>query len=67
MSKVFLAMSDVFLAMFWGVFGIVGQVLLNLCGQPYLDVLREIEADNYTMRIAASRSFRIFRLEGSNP
>ena len=36
MSKVFLAMSDVFLAMFWGVFGIFGQVLLNLCGQPYL-------------------------------
>ena len=35
--------------------------------RSYLDVLREIEAEKYTMRIAASRSFWKYRLEGPNP
>ena len=30
----------------------------------YIDVLRELEAETYTIRIAASRYFRIFVLEG---
>ena len=33
----------------------------------YLDVLRELEAENYTMRIAAKRSRPLDGLEGSNP
>ena len=33
----------------------------------YLDVLRELEAENYTMRIAAKRSCPLYGLEGSNP
>ena len=33
----------------------------------YLAVLREIEAEMDTKRIAASRSFRIYRSEGSHP
>ena len=32
-----------------------------------LDVLRELEAENYTMRIAAKRSYPLYGLEGSNP
>ena len=35
--------------------------------RSYLDVLRELEAENYTMRIAAKRSFSKYRLEGPNP
>ena len=33
----------------------------------YVDVLREFEAENYTMRIAAKRSCPLYGLEGSNP
>ena len=32
-----------------------------------LDLCEELDAENYTMRIAATRSSRLYGLEGSNP
>ena len=32
-----------------------------------LDIFKELEAENYTMRIAAKRSFWKYKLEGPNP
>ena len=46
-------------------------VSLNYVHQPYvghvLDLFKELEAENYTMRIAATRFPRIYWLEDSNP
>ena len=33
----------------------------------FLDLFEELEAENHTMRIAATRSSRLYGLEGSNP